>query len=150
MTSTYAALSSCAPGETATYSRQVTDADVSLFALITGDQHPLHLNQHYAAGTRFARRIIPSALIAGLIEAALATTIPGICGMLKQQQLDFPAQAFVEDVITITITVAEVDAAQEHICCDISAVTQEDALIACGQARLSMEDLPVAREDDDA
>jgi 3-hydroxybutyryl-CoA dehydratase len=150
MTSTYEALSARTPGETATYTRQVTDADVALFALITGDQHPLHLNQHYAAGTRFAQRIIPTTLIAGIVEAALATTIPGMCGVVQRQQLEFPALAYVDDAITVTITVLGVEATQAHMCCGINASNQNGETVARGEMRLAIEDLPAVGEDDDA
>jgi len=148
MTSTYDALASYTPGATATYTRPLRDADVALFALITGDQHPLHLDQQYASDTRFGRRVIPTALISGIVEVALATTIPGMQGMVRHQTLEYPALAFIDDEITVTITVLATNAATATICCGIAATNQDGALVARGETCLAIEHLPAVTEDD--
>jgi acyl dehydratase len=137
--------------------------DVALFALITGDQHPLHLDQHYAAATRFGRRVVPAALISGIVEAALVATIPGFIdgrsaedteiedtetGLVRHQTLEYPAPAFVDDEIMVTITVLATDPASATIRCGIAATTQEGTLVARGETCLTIEHLPAVTEDE--
>ncbi len=150
MTTTYDALASYTPGATATYTRPVRDADVALFALITGDPQPLHLDQHYASATRFGRRVLPTALISGIIEAALASTIPGMPGIVQHQTLEYPARAYVEDEITVTITLLATNAAAATVECGIIATNQDGTLVARGATCLAIESelVPPGAEND--
>jgi 3-hydroxybutyryl-CoA dehydratase len=138
------------PGATAEYIRTVSDADVALFALITGDQHPLHLSQEYAARTRFARRIVPAALISGVVEAALAAHVPGWRGLVECLSLEYPTLAFVEDVITVAVTVIATDVTTARLCCAILATRADGAVVARGETYLHIEDLPEVDEALDA
>jgi 3-hydroxybutyryl-CoA dehydratase len=135
-------------GHTATVQRTISDGDVALFALITGDHHPLHLDDHYASTTPFGQRIVPVALVSGIIEAALAATIPGKYAIIHEHALTFPQPLPVEDTmaITITVTALNVVAAQAH--CRVVATRNDGAEIACGQVTLHLADVPPT--DDDA
>ncbi len=63
------------PGQSATHSKTVTEADVVLFAGVTGDFNPAHLDQVYAEKSRFGGRIAHGMLSAGFISAALANRL---------------------------------------------------------------------------
>jgi 3-hydroxybutyryl-CoA dehydratase len=138
------------PGVTAEYVRTVSDADVALFALITGDQHPLHLSQEYAARTRFARRVVPVALISGVVEAALAAHLPGRHGLVECLALEYPALVFVDEAITVAVTVLTTDATTARLCCAILATRADGTVVARGETRLRIEDLPEMDEALDA
>ena len=64
-------------GQTAEYSKQVTDQDVLSFAGITGDFNPVHVDGEAAAKSRFGGRIAHGMLSAGLVSAAIANELPG-------------------------------------------------------------------------
>lgn len=71
-------------GETATFSKTLSDEDVEAFAEASGDTNRLHLDQEYASETRFGTRIAHGTLVAGLISAALAR-LPGLTIYLAQE-----------------------------------------------------------------
>jgi 3-hydroxybutyryl-CoA dehydratase len=133
-------------GQTATVSRMISDADVALFALITGDHHPLHLDAHYASGTHYGHRIVPAALVSGIIEAALATAIDGTYGVINDHALVFVTPMPVEDTLTITITLASLDREAARAHCQVVATRNDGAEVVRGKVTLCIEDLPQADE----
>lgn len=64
-------------GMTASFAKTVTEADIVLFAGISGDTNPVHLNQEYASGTMFQGRIAHGMLSVSFISAVLGTKLPG-------------------------------------------------------------------------
>ena len=64
-------------GDSAELSRTIAESDVYLFAGITGDTNPAHMDEEYAKGTPFKTRIVHGALVTGLISAVLGTRLPG-------------------------------------------------------------------------
>ena len=135
-------LAALVPGQMATYSRTIKDADVALFALITGDPHPLHLDQHYAATTHFGNRVVPVTLISGVIEAALAATIPGIQGMVRCQSLEYPAPLFIDETITVTVEHCLTSVTDGRMVCHVIATSAAGVVVARGKTHLTIENLP--------
>lgn len=70
-------------GDRVTFTKTVSDADVRAFAEASGDTNRLHLDEEFAAETRFGRRIVHGTLVGGLISAALAR-LPGLTIYLSQ------------------------------------------------------------------
>lgn len=95
-------------GDTAALSKTITDEDVRAFADLTGDHNPVHLDDDYAAGTRFGRRIAHGMLAASLVSAALANELPGRGTVYLSQTLQFVAPVFPGDRITARVTVTRV------------------------------------------
>ena len=95
-------------GDTATLSKTFTDADVAAFAELTGDQNPVHLDDEYAARTRFGRRIAHGMLGASLISAVLANELPGRGTVYLSQTLKFTAPVFPGDTVTARVVVKHV------------------------------------------
>jgi acyl dehydratase len=71
-------------GDRVSFSKEFADADIERFALATGDTNPLHLEERYAADTRFDGRIVHGGLVASLVSAALAR-LPGVVIYLSQE-----------------------------------------------------------------
>lgn len=94
-------------GQTAEYSKTVTDDDVMSFAKVTGDFNPVHVDEEAAAKTRFGGRIAHGMLSAGLVSAAIANRLPGSGSIYIGQTLRFTAPVRIEDTITVTLTVTE-------------------------------------------
>ena len=65
-------------GRTASVSRTVSEADILMFAGVSGDTNPVHLDEEFAASTMFGGRIAHGMLSAGLISAVFGTRLPGI------------------------------------------------------------------------
>ena len=94
-------------GQTAEYSKQVSDSEVMSFAGITGDFNPVHVDAEAAARTRFGGRIAHGMLSAGLVSAAIANRLPGPGSIYLAQTLRFTAPVRLDDTITVKLTVTE-------------------------------------------
>jgi 3-hydroxybutyryl-CoA dehydratase len=92
-------------GDVAEISRTITDEDVQVFARLTGDNNPVHLDDLYASGTRFKRRIAHGILTASLISAVLANHLPGEGTIYLSQTLKFVAPVYLDDTVTARVTV---------------------------------------------
>ena len=96
------------PGETASRTTIITDEMIRLFADLSGDTNPVHLDDAYAQTTRFGRRIAHGMIAAGLISATLANDLPGPGTVYLSQTLQFKAPVFPDDIITTTVEVKSV------------------------------------------
>ncbi len=95
-------------GMTAVFAKTITDADVVLFAGVSGDTNPVHLNEAFAARTMFKGRIAHGMLSASLISTVLGTKLPGPGCLYLSQNLRFKAPVRVGDTVVARVTVAEV------------------------------------------
>ena len=95
-------------GMTASYAKTVTDADIVLYAGISGDTNPVHMNQEYASATMFQGRIAHGMLTAGFISAVLGTKLPGPGCIYMSQSLKFKAPVRAGDTVTARATVTEI------------------------------------------
>lgn len=100
------------PGMSATFSKTITEADIVMFAGVSGDTNAVHLNEEFAATTRFGGRIAHGFLTASVISAAVANRLPGPGTVYLGQQLRFNAPVKPGDTVHATVTVASVDAAK--------------------------------------
>ena len=92
-------------GDSASRTKTISDEDVRDFARVSGDNNPVHLDEAYAAGTRFGRRIAHGMLTASLISAVLGNDLPGHGAIYLSQQVSFKAPVFVGDTVTATVEV---------------------------------------------
>ena len=78
-------------GQSASFSKTISESDVYMFAGVTGDVNPAHINESYANATPFKTRIAHGMLSAGLISAVLGTQLPGPGSIYAAQTLRFTA-----------------------------------------------------------
>ena len=99
-------------GMSATFSKTITEADIVLFAGVSGDTNAIHVNEEYAATTAFKGRIAHGFLSASVISAAVANRLPGPGAIYMDQRLKFLAQPIVfrignirgvQDVIAVVV-----------------------------------------------
>lgn len=102
-------------GMTASYAKTITEADVVLFAGITGDDNPVHINAEYAAQTMFEQRIVHGMFSAGLISAVLGTRMPGPGAIYIDQELRFKAPVHIGDTVVATAKVLEIDEKRRRV-----------------------------------
>lgn len=95
-------------GLSASYGKTVTDADIVLFAGVSGDTNPVHLDQNFAEKTPFKGRIAHGMLSAGFISTVLGTKLPGPGAIYMSQTLKFKAPVKIGDTVTATCTVTEI------------------------------------------
>ena len=96
-----------AVGDSASLSRTVTQQDIELFAIISGDVNPAHMDPAYADADMFHKIIAQGMLEAGLISAVLGTELPGPGTIYLGQDLRFLHPVSIGDRITATLTVTE-------------------------------------------
>ena len=90
-------------GATASRTKVMTDEDVRLFAQVSGDTNPVHLDDEYAATTRFGRRIAHGILTGSLISTILGNDLPGQGTIYLSQAFSFKAPVYINDTITATV-----------------------------------------------
>jgi len=96
------------PGMSASIAKTVTEADIVLFAGISTDVNPAHLDEEYSKTTMFGGRIAHGMLSAGFISAVLANHLPGPGTIYLSQTLKFKAPVRPGDTVKATVTVKEV------------------------------------------
>ena len=121
-------------GDTANLSKTISDDDIRAFAGLTGDHNPVHLDDEYAAGTRFGRRIAHGMLAASLISAALANELPGRGTVYLSQSLQFTAPVFPGDTVTARVTVKKVREDKPIVTLDTVCVNQYGEAVVKGEA----------------
>lgn len=94
-----------AVGMMAEFSKTITEADVVAFSAISGDTNPIHLDEAYAAASRFGRRVAHGMLGASLISAVMGTRLPGSGGIYLSQTLQFKAPIHLGDAVTARVEV---------------------------------------------
>jgi 3-hydroxybutyryl-CoA dehydratase len=94
-------------GQKASFSKTVTETDIVLFAGVTGDLNPVHINEAWAATSFFKGRIAHGMLSAGFISSILGTQLPGPGTIYLKQTLEFTAPVRIGDTITAEVEVVE-------------------------------------------
>jgi 3-hydroxybutyryl-CoA dehydratase len=90
-----------------TYAKTITEADIVLFAAVSGDNNAIHTNEEFAATTIFKGRIAHGMLSASVISAALANKLPGPGAIYMSQNLRFRAPVRAGDTVHATVTIKE-------------------------------------------
>lgn len=121
-------------GQSASICKTISETDVYLFAGITGDMNPAHLDETYASGTRFQRRIAHGMLSAGLISAVLGTRMPGPGSIYMGQTLKFVAPVYFGD--TLTATIKELIPEKNRAVLTTEVVNQDGVTVTTGEATL--------------
>lgn len=102
-------------GQSASMRKTVTEADVILFAGITGDFNPAHIDEEYAKASMFKARIAHGMLSAGFISATLAMKLPGPGSIYLSQNMKFKAPVKIGDTVQTTVTVTEINIAKKIV-----------------------------------
>ena len=101
-------------GQTASIGKTITDADILLFAAVSTDTNPVHLNAEAAAESVFKERVAHGMLSAGLISAVLGTRLPGAGTIYLAQTLNFRRPVRIGDTVTATAEVLALDPAKKR------------------------------------
>ena len=124
-------------GDSAEFAKTVSESDIYLYAGITGDFNPAHVNEAYAEKTFFKTRIAHGMLIAGLVSAVLGTKLPGPGTIYMRQELDFLAPVKIGETVTARVEVIEVNADKNRVKLKTTCVNQEGKAVLDGEALIS-------------
>jgi 3-hydroxybutyryl-CoA dehydratase len=105
-------------GQSAQMVRIVTEADIVLFAQVSGDHNPVHLDEAFAAQTPFKTRIAHGMLSAAYISAVIGTQLPGPGTIYMQQALRFKRPVKIGDEVTTIATISEIDPIKGRVSID--------------------------------
>ena len=124
-------------GDQASFSKTVTESDVYLFAGITGDFNPVHINQTYAEKTVFKSRIAHGIMVAGMLSAVMATQMPGPGAVYISQELNFTAPVYIGDTITAQAEVLSIDVDANRVKIKTTCMNQNGETVIYGIAIVS-------------
>ena len=123
-----------AVGESASIERTLTTQDIEMFAVLSGDVNPQHLDAEYAASTRFHGVIAHGMLGGALISAVLGTRLPGPGTIYLGQTLKFLAPVRVGDRLCVTVTVSARNEAKKRLTLACTCVNQDGVTVISGEA----------------
>ena len=121
-------------GESASFSKTITETDVTLFAGISGDFNPIHMNEAFAKTTPFGTRIAHGALPQSLIAPVLGMKLPGLGTILLEIRTRFKAPTYFGDTITATAAVKEKLPEKKWVRMGLTWTNQKGALVGEGEA----------------
>ncbi|MCL2592815.1 MAG: MaoC family dehydratase [Defluviitaleaceae bacterium] len=121
-------------GQSASFAKTITETDVYMFAGISGDLNPAHVNEEYAKNTMFGGRIVHGMLAASLISSVLAMQLPGPGTIYLKQDLKFLAPVRFNDTITATCTIKEKIEAKGFVVIDCVVTNQDGKQVISGEA----------------
>ena len=101
-------------GQTASMGKTITDADILMFAAVSLDTNPVHMDSDAAAASVFKERVAHGMLSAGLISAVMGTRLPGNGTVYLEQTLRFRRPVRIGDTVTATVEVVALDPAKRH------------------------------------
>ena len=121
-------------GDSASMAKTISEADVYLFAGITGDPNPAHVNEQASSQTPFGGRSAHGILSAGLISAVLAMKLPGPGTIYLGQDLKFTKPVRFGDTVTATCTVSEILMEKNIVKLDTTCTNQNGEVVIKGTA----------------
>jgi 3-hydroxybutyryl-CoA dehydratase len=124
-------------GDSAEQSKTVSETDIYLFAGITGDFNPAHVDEEYARRTFFGTRIAHGLLTAGFISAVLGCRLPGPGAVYMRQELSFLGPVRIGDTITARVEVLEIDREKGRARLLTTCDNQEGKRVLTGEALVS-------------
>jgi 3-hydroxybutyryl-CoA dehydratase len=121
-------------GDSAFIEKTVSESDVYLYAGITCDFNPAHINEPEAAKGRFGRRVAHGMLSAGFISAVLGTQLPGPGTIYLGQELKFTAPVYIGDTVRAVVTVEEIKVEKNLVRLKTTCVNQDGKTVVEGTA----------------
>ncbi len=129
-------------GDAEEFAKTISEADVYLYAGISGDLNPAHINEAYAEKTFFKGRIAHGMLTAGFISAILGMKLPGPGTIYMKQELKFLAPVRIGDTVTARAEVTEVNKEKNRIKLRTTCSNQEGTMVLDGEAVVSPPKAP--------
>jgi 3-hydroxybutyryl-CoA dehydratase len=126
-------------GTEATLSRAITEDDILLFAAISGDYNPLHLDAEYAKRSLFGQRIAHGFLVGSLISAVLGNDLPGPGSIYLGQTLRFLAPIHIGDTVTVIVKVVALREEKRIVTLRTECTNQHGTLVLSGEATVKYQ-----------
>lgn len=121
-------------GMSASRTRRVTSEDIELFARVSGDTNPVHLDAEYAANTQFGKRIAHGMFSVSIISAILGNDLPGHGTIYLGQDVKFKAPVYLDDEVTVTVECVKYREDKRIATFKTTATNQDGTLLLEGEA----------------
>lgn len=106
------------PGQHVTFAKTFTEDDVQRFIAITGDVNPLHVDDVFAASTRFGGRVLHGMLTASIFSTMVGMLLPGTGAIYRSQSLTFLRPVHIGETVTAHFVVRSIDRAKHRLTID--------------------------------
>lgn len=123
-------------GQTASFSKTITETDVVTYAGLSGDFNPIHVDREYAKNTRFEQRIAHGLLTTSLLSGVLGMYLPGPGCVYMGQTLRFVRPVFINDTVTATVEVLDFDPEKGNMRLKTECRNQHGELVLEGEAKM--------------
>ena len=121
-------------GDKASYAKTLTEEDILLFANVSGDINPVHLDEDFAKSTHFGGRIAHGIWSASLISAAIATELPGPGSIYLGQNLQFKRPVFINDRLSVELEIKEKIDKRQRVIINCKVSNQNNQVVLTGEA----------------
>jgi 3-hydroxybutyryl-CoA dehydratase len=125
-------------GQSAEFTKTVTETDVVMYAGITGDFNPMHVDEVAAKQSRFGSRIAHGMLTAGFISAGIGMKLPGPGAVYMGQTLRFTKPVRIGDTVTARLEVIELIPEKKRLKLSTQCRNQEGVVLIEGEATIMM------------
>ena len=122
-------------GESASIRHVISEQNVAQFADLSGDHNPLHVDDSYASGTSFGKRVVHGMFIASLVSELVGMRLPGKYALLMRESLEFKKPIFINETVNVMGTIVAKSEATRIIELAIS-VTRGDVSVVTGSAHV--------------
>ena len=124
-------------GQQARFSKTITETDIYLFAGVSGDFNPAHVDETFAAGTYFKTRIAHGMLTASFISTIIGTMLPGPGSIYMSQNINFLAPVKIGETVTAIAEVVEIISDKKRVRLKTWCVNQAGTTVLDGEAMVS-------------
>ena len=132
----FVSFASIAAGAETRLTRRFTADAVDAFARVSGDDNPLHVDEAFAAKTRFGKRVAHGMLSAAYVSSIIGTRLPGAGALWFQQEFDFLVPVLVDDEIAFVVKVEHKSEATRTLVISVTGTNQHGTLVLKGQGRV--------------
>lgn len=127
-------------GDTAYFQKTISESDVYMFAGITGDLNPAHINIEEAKRSIFEKRVVHGILTAGLISAVIGMQLPGPGTIYLSQNIKFIEPVFIDDTIKASVSVIDIDKEKNIVTLLTTCYNQNNQIVIKGTAKVKPPD----------
>lgn len=130
-------------GDSAEFSKTISESDVYLFAGITGDLNPVHVDEEFAKTTPFGARVAHGPLTFSLCAGLLGTELPGVGTVAVTNEVTYEAPVYIGDTIRVRVEVAALDPDRNRATFAVTWRNQDDRQVASGTMVVKPPKVPV-------
>ena len=121
-------------GDTASITRLFTDEDVRLYADLSTDHNPVHLDEDFAKQTQFGQRIVHGMLVSSLFSALLGEHLPGHGTIYMSQNIQFKAPVYLNTPVIATVEIVNIREGKPIVTLQTTCVDESGKLLVTGEA----------------